>query len=128
MIPRFAKLALLSVALAIPTGCRHNLQRSYVESMEATRLAIEADVEEGLYKPDARSAKTLADWKEANEEAFKAPIREDFEREGNPYFATARLWDDGILLPSETRTALGLAFGACLNVPVRETRFGVFRM
>ncbi len=67
-------------------------------------------------------------WTDEDEEAFKAPIRENFEREGNPYFATARLWDDGILLPSETRAVLGLAFGACLNVPVRETRFGVFRM
>ena len=67
-------------------------------------------------------------WTDEDEEAFKAPIRDDFEREGNPYFATARLWDDGILLPSETRTVLGLAFGACLTVPVPDTRFGVFRM
>ncbi len=48
--------------------------------------------------------------------------------EGNPYYATACLWDDGIILPSETRDVLGLAFAACLNAPVEETRFGVFRM
>jgi len=73
----FARLALLSVALAIPTGCAHNLQRSYVESMEATRKAVQADVKAGLYKPDARSAQTLADWKRANEDAFLALQRQE---------------------------------------------------
>ena len=68
------------------------------------------------------------DWSEQEEEAFKVPIRESYEREGNPYFATARLWDDGILMPSETRMVLALALGACLNAPVGDTRFGVFRM
>jgi 3-methylcrotonyl-CoA carboxylase beta subunit len=67
-------------------------------------------------------------WSAEEEEAFKAPIRENYEREGNPYYATARLWDDGILLPSESRMVLGLALGACLNAPIPETRFGVFRM
>ena len=67
-------------------------------------------------------------WSEAEEEAFKAPIRETYEAEGNPYYATARLWDDGIIRPVETRDVLGLAFAACLNAPVEETRFGVFRM
>ena len=54
--------------------------------------------------------------------------RERYEAEGNPYYATARLWDDGIILPSETRDVLGLAFAACLHAPMEETRFGVFRM
>ena len=67
-------------------------------------------------------------WTAEDEEAFKAPIRSRYEAEGNPYYATARLWDDGIILPSETRRVLGLAFSACLNAPVEETRFGVFRM
>jgi 3-methylcrotonyl-CoA carboxylase beta subunit len=67
-------------------------------------------------------------WSEIEEEEFKAPIRDQYEREGNPYYATARLWDDGIILPSETRRVLGLAFSATLNAPVEETRFGVFRM
>ncbi len=67
-------------------------------------------------------------WSAAEEEAFKAPIRAKYEEEGSPYHATARLWDDGIILPSETRRVLGLAFSACLNAPVPETRFGVFRM
>jgi len=67
-------------------------------------------------------------WSEIEEAEFKQPIREQYEAEGNPYYATARLWDDGIIAPSETRRVLGLAFSAALNAPVPETRFGVFRM
>jgi 3-methylcrotonyl-CoA carboxylase beta subunit len=67
-------------------------------------------------------------WSEVEEEEFKAPIRDQYETEGNPYYATARLWDDGIIAPSETRRVLALAFSAALNAPVEETRFGVFRM
>jgi 3-methylcrotonyl-CoA carboxylase beta subunit len=67
-------------------------------------------------------------WSAADEDAFKAPIRAKYEEEGSPYHATARLWDDGIILPSETRRVLGLAFAATLNAPIPEPRFGVFRM
>jgi 3-methylcrotonyl-CoA carboxylase beta subunit len=67
-------------------------------------------------------------WSAQEEDAFKTPIRDQYETEGNPYYATARLWDDGIIAPSETRRVLGLAFSAALNAPVPETRFGVFRM
>src|SRR5690606_35476043 len=64
----------------------------------------------------------------AEEAAFKAPILEQYERDGHPYYATARLWDDGIITPQETRRVLALALSACLNAPIPETRFGVFRM
>lgn len=67
-------------------------------------------------------------WSLAEEEEFKRPIREQYETEGNPYYATARLWDDGIIAPSETRMVLGLALAAALNAPISPTRFGVFRM
>jgi 3-methylcrotonyl-CoA carboxylase beta subunit len=67
-------------------------------------------------------------WGEVEEEEFKQPIREQYEREGSPYYATARLWDDGIILPGETRRVLSLALSAALNAPVEETKFGVFRM
>jgi 3-methylcrotonyl-CoA carboxylase beta subunit len=67
-------------------------------------------------------------WSKEEEEAFKAPIRRQYEEEGNPYYATARLWDDGIIAPAETRRVLALAFAATLNAPIPETRFGVFRM
>jgi len=67
-------------------------------------------------------------WSEVQEEEFKAPVRDQYEEQGNPYYATARLWDDGIIVPSETRRVLALAFSATLNAPVGGTRFGVFRM
>jgi 3-methylcrotonyl-CoA carboxylase beta subunit len=67
-------------------------------------------------------------WSEQDEEAFKQPIRAQYETEGNPYYATARLWDDGIIAPQETRRVLALCFAAALNAPIPETRFGVFRM
>lgn len=72
-----------------------------------------------------RGQPTMGDDEQA---AFKAPILEKYEREGDPYYSTARLWDDGILDPAETRTVLGLALSACLNAPVDTTRYGVMRM
>jgi 3-methylcrotonyl-CoA carboxylase beta subunit len=68
------------------------------------------------------------EWSAAEEEAFKQPIRDRFETEGDPYYATARLWDDGIIAPSETRAVLGLSLQAVLGSPMESTRFGVFRM
>ncbi|HTT99852.1 MAG TPA: carboxyl transferase domain-containing protein, partial [Rhizomicrobium sp.] len=67
-------------------------------------------------------------WTPDQAEAFKAPIRQKYEDEGNPYYATARLWDDGIIAPADTRRVLALALSACLNAPVGETKFGMFRM
>jgi 3-methylcrotonyl-CoA carboxylase beta subunit len=67
-------------------------------------------------------------WSADEETAFKSPIRAQYELEGSPYYATARLWDDGIIMPSETRRVLALAFSAALNAPIETTRFGVFRM
>ncbi|WP_168452795.1 carboxyl transferase domain-containing protein [Sphingopyxis microcysteis] len=67
-------------------------------------------------------------WTLGEAEAFKAPIRQKYEDEGNPYHATARLWDDGIIDPAQTRDVLGLAFAATLNAPVEDRGFGVFRM
>jgi acetyl-CoA carboxylase carboxyltransferase component len=59
---------------------------------------------------------------------FKAPIIESYDREGSPYFSTARLWDDGVIDPVDTRTALALGIAAALNAPIPATTFGVFRM
>ncbi len=68
-------------------------------------------------------------WTPDEAEAFKAPIRQKYEDEGNPWHATARLWDDGIIDPAQTRDVLGLSLAACMNAPIGETpRFGVFRM
>jgi len=78
-------------------------------------------------KRDGFEAKGEA-WSADDEAAFKAPIRQRYEDEGNPYFATARLWDDGVIDPIQTRDVLGLAISASLNAPIPETQFGVFRM
>jgi len=73
--------------------------------------------------------KDAESWTPEEAEAFKAPIRQRYEDEGNPYHATARLWDDGIIDPVQTRDVLGLAFAATLNAPIPErARFGIFRM
>ncbi len=76
---------------------------------------------------DARTAQGEK-WTPAEEEAFKAPIRAQYETQGHPYYASARLWDDGIIDPAETRTVLALAISASLNAPIEPGRFGVFRM
>jgi 3-methylcrotonyl-CoA carboxylase beta subunit len=67
-------------------------------------------------------------WSKEEEEAFKQPIRQQYDREGHPYYATARLWDDGILDPVDTRMALALGLSASMNQPIGPTKFGVFRM
>jgi len=67
-------------------------------------------------------------WSKEDEDTFKTPIREQYERQGHPYYATARLWDDGVIDPADTRRVLGLAISASLNAPIEKQRFGVFRM
>jgi len=67
-------------------------------------------------------------WSSEEEEQFKQPIRDQYEHEGHPYYASARLWDDGIIDPADTRRVLGLGLSATYNAPVEDTRFGVFRM
>jgi 3-methylcrotonyl-CoA carboxylase beta subunit len=64
----------------------------------------------------------------ADEEAFKNPIREQYERQGHPYYSSARLWDDGVVDPADTRRLLALAISASLNAEIAPTKFGVFRM
>jgi 3-methylcrotonyl-CoA carboxylase beta subunit len=68
------------------------------------------------------------EWSSEDEEQFKAPIREQYEVQGNPYYATARLWDDGILDPAQTRRALALGLSVARSAPIAKTTFGVFRM
>ncbi|MBP6493696.1 MAG: methylcrotonoyl-CoA carboxylase [Rhodoferax sp.] len=67
-------------------------------------------------------------WSMEEEEAFKAPIRRQYEEQGHPYFATARLWDDGVIDPADTRRVLALGLSASLNAPIPDTQFGIFRM
>jgi len=81
-----------------------------------------------LLRQEATEAKG-GTWSAVDDEAFKAPIREQYEQQGHPYYASARIWDDGIIDPADTRTVLGLALAAGMNAPPPEpTRFGIFRM
>jgi 3-methylcrotonyl-CoA carboxylase beta subunit len=67
-------------------------------------------------------------WSMEEEEAFKAPIKQQYEDQGHPYYATARIWDDGVIDPADTRRVLALGLSASLNAPIPETKFGLFRM
>ena len=67
-------------------------------------------------------------WSMEEEEAFKAPIRNQYEQQGHPYFATARIWDDGVIDPADTRRVLALGLSTALNAPIPDTTFGIFRM
>ena len=68
------------------------------------------------------------EWSAQEEDEFKQPIRDQYERQGHPYYASARLWDDGVIDPAQTRQVLGLSLAAALNAPIQPTKFGVFRM
>jgi 3-methylcrotonyl-CoA carboxylase beta subunit len=67
-------------------------------------------------------------WSAEDDEAFKKPIRDQYEHQGHPYYATARLWDDGVIDPAQTRDVLGLGLSAALNAPLEKTDFGIFRL
>ena len=67
-------------------------------------------------------------WSEEEEAEFKKPTLEMYEHQGHPYYASARLWDDGVIDPADTRRVLGLSLSAALNKPIEDTKFGVFRM
>lgn len=79
-------------------------------------------------KQDQNIRRNLAEMTQEEQEAFKAPLLEKYEREGSPYYSSARLWDDGIIDPAQTRRILGLALSAALNKPSEKTQYGVFRM
>ncbi len=72
--------------------------------------------------------KRHSEWTAEEENVFKASLREQYEKQGNPYYASARLWDDGVIAPQDTRKILGLSLAASLNAPIQPTHFGIFRM
>ena len=67
-------------------------------------------------------------WSAEEEDQFKQPIRDQYERQGHPYYASSRLWDDGVIDPAQSREVLALSLSAALNAPIQPTKFGVFRM
>ena len=68
------------------------------------------------------------EWSAEEEVQFRQPILDQYEHQGHPYYASARIWDDGVIDPKDTRMVLGLSISAALNAPVEKTEFGVFRM
>lgn len=88
----------------------------------AQAAGVLASVKRAALERDGKS------WSAAEEESFKQPVLDQYEREGHPYYASARLWDDGVIDPADTRRVLGLALSASLNAPIDETAYGVFRM
>lgn len=84
----------------------------------------------GVLAQVKRDQKTRANehWSEQQEQEFKQPVIDTYEQQGHPYYASARLWDDGVIDPADTRLVLGLSISAALNKPIEDTRFGVFRM
>src|SRR5438067_2917770 len=112
-----------------------------VHGREVMVIANDATIKGGTYYPITakkhlrgvplaflQNVTGFKEWSEAEEAAYKAEIRAQYETQGHPYYATARLWDDGIIDPADTRRVLGLALSAALNAPIPQTRFGVFRM
>ena len=75
-----------------------------------------------------KHTKQQTNWPLEEEESFKAEMRNQYEKQGNPYYASARLWDDGVIAPEDTRVVLGLSLAAALNAPITPTHYGVFRM
>ena len=67
-------------------------------------------------------------WSQEEEQAFKQPVIDTYEKQGHPYYASARLWDDGVIDPADTRLVLGLSLSATFNKPIEDTQFGIFRM
>ena len=75
-----------------------------------------------------KMAKDKQEWPEASQASFKNQLRQQYETQGHPLYASARLWDDGIIMPSDTRKVLGYSLKICMNAPFPESQFGVWRM
>ncbi|WP_456788289.1 carboxyl transferase domain-containing protein [Cellulomonas sp. P5_C5] len=94
----------------------------------ASRISVMGGPQASAVLATIRREQLGDEWSAEDEEAFKAPLREQYETQGSPYYSTARLWDDGIIDPADTRRVLGMALDVCRRVPLTEPRFGLFRM
>jgi 3-methylcrotonyl-CoA carboxylase beta subunit len=94
----------------------------------ASRISVMGGAQASSVLATVRREQLGDQWSAEEEEAFKAPLREQYETQGSPYYSTARLWDDGIIDPADTRRILGMALDVCATVPLGEPRLGLFRM
>jgi acetyl-CoA carboxylase carboxyltransferase component len=111
--------------------CGRAYQPRFLFMWPNSRISVMGGEQAASVLAQVKQAQLEASGKKMSESelrAFKQPTLDKYEEEGSPYFSTARLWDDGILDPAETRTALGLALAATLNAPIPDMKFGVFRM
>jgi 3-methylcrotonyl-CoA carboxylase beta subunit len=111
--------------------CGRAYSPRFLWSWPASRISVMGGPQAASVLSTVRADQLAArgeDWPDDERAAFEAPIRQQYEEQGDPYYATARLWDDGILDPLDTRDALGLALDVVSRVPLPEPRFGVFRM
>ena len=104
----------------------HRMRLRYAQLQRRQEQMI-TEMERAVYKRDNIEAKG-GTWSAKEEDAFRSPIREQYETQGHPYYATARLWDDGVIDPADTRLVLGLGLSAAANAPIEPPKFGVFRM
>jgi 3-methylcrotonyl-CoA carboxylase beta subunit len=108
--------------------CGRAYQPRFLFMWPNSRISVMGGEQAASVLAQVKQAAAKKPMSEQEVRAFKQPILDTYEREGSPYFSTARLWDDGILDPAETRNALALALAASLNAPIPPMRFGVFRM
>jgi 3-methylcrotonyl-CoA carboxylase beta subunit len=94
----------------------------------ASRISVMGGAQASSVLATVRREQLGDEWSAQDEEDFKAPLRAQYETQGSPYYSTARLWDDGIIDPADTRRVLGMGLAAAANAPVPEPSYGVFRM
>jgi 3-methylcrotonyl-CoA carboxylase beta subunit len=97
-----------------------NARISVMGGEQAAGVLVQVKHEQAERRGDTFSAE--------QEQALRQPILDQYEHQGHPYYSSARLWDDGVIDPAQTRDILGLAISAALNAPIEPTRFGIFRM
>lgn len=130
-VPKFTVIVGGSFGAGNYAMCGRAFDPRFLWSWPNARISVmggeqAANVLAEVLREKHKKAKT--DWPSTEEEAFKTMLREQYEHQGNPYYASARLWDDGVILPEDTRRVLGLSLSAALNAPILPTQFGVFRM
>ncbi len=108
--------------------CGRAFSPRFLWSWPNSRISVMGGEQAASVLAQVKKDSMTAPWPKEEEEAFKKPIREQYETQGHPYYASARLWDDGIIDPADTRMVLGLSLSAALNAPIEDAKFGVFRM
>lgn len=127
-VPKFTVLIGGSFGAGNYGMCGRAFNPRFLWSWPNSRISVMGGEQAASVLAQVKKDVMQGEWSREDEEKFKAPIRDQYERQGHPYYASARLWDDGIIDPADTRMVLGLSISASLNAPVEDTKFGIFRM